>query len=95
MVLVWATLPSVTKIAFIGKTQSDYAISIEIEGTDQIIWTTQDLVEFISHGEGMVIEIGNKRATRNADGSWKEEPLTRPKRNLHGSNGYLEKNKQQ
>ncbi|MBL0270072.1 MAG: hypothetical protein IPP99_15765 [Chitinophagaceae bacterium] len=67
------TTPSVTKIAFIGKTQSDYAISIEIEGTDQIIWTTQDLVEFISHGEGMVIEIGNKRATRNADGSWKEE----------------------
>lgn len=68
----WTT-PSVTDIEFIGKTEADYAISIELETTKEIIWTTQDLVEFISHGEGQVIEIGNRRATRRADGSWKEE----------------------
>lgn len=67
------TTPSVTNIEFIGKTTTDYAISIELDDTKEIIWTTQDLVEFISHGEGQVIEIGNKRATRRADGSWKEE----------------------
>jgi hypothetical protein len=67
------TTPSVTNIEFIGETEIDYAISIELSDTKDIIWTTQDLVEFISHGEGQVIEIGNKRATRRADGSWKEE----------------------
>jgi hypothetical protein len=67
------TTPSVTNINYIGKTEIDYAISIELNDTKEIVWTTQDLVEFISHGEGQVIEIGNKRATRRADGSWKEE----------------------
>jgi hypothetical protein len=55
------TTPSVTNIEFIGKTETDYAISIELSDTKEIVWTTQDLVEFISHGEGQVIEIGNKR----------------------------------
>ena len=67
------TTPSITNIDFIGKTESDYAISIELKESTEIIWATQDLVEFVSHGEGQVIEIGNKRATRRADGSWKEE----------------------
>ena len=67
------TTPSVINIEFIGETEIDYAISIELSDTKEIVWTTQDLVEFISHGEGQVIEIGNKTATRRADGSWKEE----------------------
>jgi len=67
------TTPSVTNVEFIGKTEIDYAISIELSDTKEIIWTTQDLVEFIGHGEGQVVEIGNKRATRRADGSWKED----------------------
>lgn len=67
------TTPSVTNIEFIGKTETDYAISIELSDTKVIVWTTQDLIKFVSHGEGQVIEIGNKRVTRRADGSWKEE----------------------
>lgn len=67
------TTPSLTNIEFIGETEIDYAISIELSDTKEIIWTIQGLVEFISHSEGQVIEIGNKRATRRADGSWKEE----------------------
>tara|TARA_B110000037_G_scaffold88063_1_gene104398 strand:+ start:30166 stop:30336 length:171 start_codon:yes stop_codon:yes gene_type:complete len=39
------------------------------------VWTTQDLLEFINHGEGQVMEVGNIRATRRADGSWKEEMI--------------------
>ncbi len=67
------TTPSMTNIEYIGKAEIDYAISIELTDTKKIIWTTQDLVEFISHGEGQVLEIGNVRATRRADGSWEEE----------------------
>ncbi len=69
------TTPSVTNVEFIGKTEIDYVISIELNDTKEIIWTTQELVKFISHGEGQVIEIGKKRATQRADGSWKEEVI--------------------
>ncbi|UKN03492.1 hypothetical protein K6119_08190 [Paracrocinitomix mangrovi] len=69
------TTPSVSNIEFIGDTTSDYAISVELDETKETIWTTQDLVEFVSHGEGQVIEIGNIKATRMADGSWKEEKI--------------------
>jgi len=67
------TTPSITQIQHLGETEIDFAISIEIEETKELIWTTQDLVKFISHGEGQIFEIGNKRVTRRADGSWKEE----------------------
>ena len=67
------TTPSITNIEFIGDTEIDYAISVELKENSEIVWTTQDLLEFIDHGEGQVMEIGNRRATRRADGSWKEE----------------------
>ena len=67
------TTPSITNIEFIGNTEIDYALSIEIFDTNETIWVTQDLITFIDHGEGQIIEIGNKKATRRADGSWKEE----------------------
>ncbi len=73
------TTPSITDIKFIGSTEIDYAISIELNDTKEIIWSTQDLVEFISHGEGQVIEICNRKATRRADGSWKEEIIDQKK----------------
>ena len=73
------TTPSMTKIDFIGDANSDYALSIEVEETEEVIWATQDLLEFLGHGKGQIIEIGNKRATRNADGSWKEEQIGPPK----------------
>lgn len=69
------TTPSITNITFIGYTEIDYAISIQLNDTQEILWATQDLVQFVNHGEGQVIEIGNKRATRRADGSWKEEVI--------------------
>ena len=81
--LGWTT-PSMTHIKFIGDQTSDYAISVELEDKSEIVWTTQDQVNFVSHGEGQVIEIGNKRATRRADGSWKEEIIdpSKEKQNL-------------
>lgn len=76
------TTPSMSHIEFIGETEVDYAISIELED-GELIWTTQDLVEFLHHGEGQVMEIGNKRAIRRADGSWKEEVIDPSKEKTH------------
>jgi len=70
------TTPSITNVTFIGETEIDYAISIELKDSSEIIWATQDLVEFIDHGAGQVIEIGRKRGTRRADGSWKVETIS-------------------
>jgi hypothetical protein len=36
-------------------------------------WFSPDLVLFVSHAEGTVIEIGDKTLRRNADGSWSRE----------------------
>ena len=78
-VCIGFTTPSVTSIEFIGETEIDYAVSVELKANSEVIWITQDLLEFIDHGEGQVIEIGNKRATRRADGSWKEETIDHSK----------------
>jgi hypothetical protein len=87
------TTPSVTNIEFIGDTEIDYAISIELKDSSEIIWATQDLLEFIDHGEGQVMEIGNKRATRRADGSWKEEIIDPSKEKSSWLSRILKRNK--
>lgn len=90
--LGWTT-PSQTKIEFIGDQSLDYAISVELDETSEIIWATQDLVEFVSHGEGQVMEIGNKRATRMADGSWKEEIIDPSKEKVGWLKRLFKKNR--
>jgi hypothetical protein len=67
------TTPSITEIAFLGNTTKDYAVSIQLKEDSNILWVTQDLVELIDYGEGQVMEVGNIRATRQSDGTWKEE----------------------
>lgn len=76
------TTPSITHIEFIGTTEIDYAIAIELTDNLQTIWTSRELVEFMSHNEGMTIETSNVKATRNADGSWKEEKPEPVKKNF-------------
>jgi hypothetical protein len=36
-------------------------------------WFSPDLVEFVSHAEGPVIQIGDMTLRRGADGSWSRE----------------------
>ena len=79
-VCVVFTTPSRTDVSYIGNTDIDYAVSIELNENSEIIWTTQDLLEFVDHGEGQEIIVGNTRATRRADGSWKEEKIEQEKK---------------
>ena len=74
------TTPSVTGVKVIGKTEDDYALNVSIEGMDQEFWFAHDLLEFIDHGAGTEIIIGNHRAVRRADGSWEESLVSPPKK---------------
>jgi len=38
-------------------------------------WIASELVEFIDHGAGTEIVIGNERAVRRADGDWDESDV--------------------
>jgi hypothetical protein len=72
-ICVGFTTPSITRIEFIGDVSKDYAISIQLTEDSKIIWVTPNLVEFLNYGAGQIMEVGNIRATRQSDGSWKEE----------------------
>jgi len=66
------TTPSVTGMGFIGATETDYALNVFIEEMDKDFWIAPNLLEFIDHGEGTEVVIGNVRAVQKADGSWDE-----------------------
>ena len=80
-VCVGFTTPSVSNIEIIGDIEIDYAICVELKDNSEIIWATQNLLEFIGYGEGQVMEIGNIRVTRRSDGNWKEEIIDASKEN--------------
>ncbi|WP_298868849.1 hypothetical protein [uncultured Gimesia sp.] len=66
------TTPSVTSMEVIGELAEDYAINVSIEGFDETFWLAPQLLEFVDHGQGTALEIGNRKAVRRADGSWEE-----------------------
>jgi hypothetical protein len=65
------TTPSVIGIDYLGS-QDDFALSVMFEDNSQI-WASPDQLILVDHNEGLVIEVGNMKATKNADGSWNEE----------------------
>ena len=67
------TTPSVTGVDVIEVTD-DYAVNVMIEAKGEQLWFAPDLVEFIDHGAGMQIRIGNKHLVRDASGEWIEAP---------------------
>lgn len=67
------TTPSYSGVEVIGEAPDDRALSVRFDDTDEEFWFSPDLVEFVSHPEGTVIEIGEKTFRRNADGSWSPE----------------------
>jgi len=68
------TTPSVTGVDVIGELTDDYALSVSVKGGAEY-WFSPDLLEFLDHGEGTEIVIGNIRAIRRSDGSWEESEI--------------------
>ena len=66
------TTPSVTSVVVVGVVEEDYALLISFDDLDQEVWIAPHLVDFIDHGAGAKLVIGNVKAVRRADGSWKE-----------------------
>jgi hypothetical protein len=64
------TTPSITSVAVIGEVLEDFALSIAFDRGGESQWFAPELVEFIDHGAGTEIRIGEKRWVRSAHGDW-------------------------
>ena len=70
------TTPSSTGIEVVGRFSEDYALAVMFEDPPACdAWFARELVEFIDHGPGTEIRIGNIKAVRNSDGTWIETRL--------------------
>jgi hypothetical protein len=69
------TTPSVTGVKVIGQLREDRAIHVFVQGRNEPLWFTADLLEFIDHGGAVATIKGvNQQWKRNEDGTWTEEP---------------------
>jgi len=66
------TTPSVTGVEVIGDTSADYAVNVFFKDRNEGFWFALDLLEFVDHGPGTTIEIGEppKKWVRTAEGEW-------------------------
>ena len=53
------TTPSHTNIEVIGELKEDYAINVFFEDIDKSIWFTSEHLEYVDHGAGTEISIGD------------------------------------
>jgi hypothetical protein len=72
------TRPSVTGVEVIGEVTDDYAVNVMIEARREQLWFAPDLVEFIDHGAGTEVRIGNKHLVRDVSGEWSEVSGSNP-----------------
>ena len=66
------TTPSVTGVVVIGQQRLDYAINVYIEERDEAYWFAEELLEFVDHGAGTTMEVGDSVYVRRADGEWEQ-----------------------
>jgi len=69
----WTT-PSVTSVSVIGGVEQDYAVAVQFEGRGAALWFTPELLEFLDHGAGQEMRVGDKRWVRSQTGEWIEQP---------------------
>jgi len=65
------TTPSVTGVEVIGELTDDYALHVAPEQGEGF-WIVPSLLEFIDHAPGTGLVVGDVKAVRQEDGSWKE-----------------------
>ena len=56
----------------IGEPPDDVALSVKIEDLDRSVWIAPDLVEYLDHGSGTVMHVGDRQFTRTAEGEWQQ-----------------------
>ena len=70
------TTPSVSGVEVIGNLTDDFALNVQPEQGEGL-WIVPSLLEFIDHAPGTEIIVGDIRAVRQENGSWKESRITR------------------
>ena len=66
------TTPSVTGVEVIGNAAEDHAIGVMIDGRNEALWFTENLLEFIDHQSGTTIGIAGRSFIRDERGEWRE-----------------------
>ncbi len=71
----WTT-PSVTGVSVIGSSAEDYAVNVNFEELNETYWFSDDLVEFVDHAPGNVIQLDGVDVewVRLPNGEWEERP---------------------
>lgn len=68
------TMPSVSGVSVIGKTERDFAFNVFFAGLNKGAWFAPHLLEFIDHAPGSTFSLeGGNSFVREADGGWREE----------------------
>jgi len=68
------TTPSFTSPEVVGELLRDYAINVHFSELGRDVWLAEQLLEFVDHGPGTTMTIGDTTLVRGADGEW--EPKT-------------------
>jgi hypothetical protein len=64
------TTPSVTNPEVVGELLRDYAINVSFPELGRDMWLAEQLLEFLDHGTGTTMTIGETTLVRRADGEW-------------------------
>lgn len=66
------TTPSVTGVEVIGTTTKDIAIAVTLEVQTKQLWFAEEVLDFVDHGAGTIVETRGRKLVRDEHGSWRE-----------------------
>ena len=66
------TTPSVTSVEVIGESSKDLAIAVTLEAQTKQLWFAEEVLEFVDHGAGTIVEMQGRKLIRDEYGSWRE-----------------------
>jgi hypothetical protein len=71
------TTPSDSKVAVIGRLDSDYALNVYFDTLDASYWFAPHMLEFVNHAPGTEVHVHGSafKSVRQRDGTWKDVPL--------------------
>jgi len=83
------TTPSQIDVEVIGALKTDYAVNVYLETQETALWFSEDLLEFVDHGQGTEVTLDGvpRKWTRTASGEWVESKIRHRPPSPGGSSG--------
>jgi len=66
------TTPSATGVEVVGKPTKDLAIAVTLEAQTKQLWFAEEVLEFVDHRAGTIVETQGRKLIRDELGSWRE-----------------------